>query len=129
VYATPEDLTDYTGKPAPADAQTRLDRAADTIDDALLCAVYDTDAEGNPTAPEIIRALRRATCAQAARWIATGADADGTPPEHRSVRIGSVQLDRAPPTERARSGRDELAPHAATILRRAGLLPGTIATG
>ncbi|MEV6148685.1 hypothetical protein AB0N58_41600, partial [Streptomyces sp. NPDC051992] len=48
VYATPEQLADATGQPAPADAVRLLTRASEDVEDALRTAVYETDATGMP---------------------------------------------------------------------------------
>jgi hypothetical protein len=125
VYATPEQLTAWTGEPAPPDAERLLARASADVDDALLCAVYDTNDAGMPTDPAIVQALADATCAQVEYQLATGDDGTGAAGRWGSVSIGPVSLgDRRDST--AAAGDVDLAPRAHRALRRAGLLPGVI---
>ena len=125
VYATPEQLTAWTGRPAPPGADRLRARASEDIDDALLTAVYYTDATGMPTCPIILQALADATCAQVEYQQATGDDGTGAAGRWGSVSIGPVSLsDRRDSTEGA--GAVDLAPRAHRALRRAGLLPGVV---
>lgn len=124
VYATPDQLAAYTGAPAPADAVRLLTRASEDIDDALSCALYDTDAQGMPTDPEVIQALADATCAVVEYRTATQDDGTGAAGQWDSVSIGPVSL-----SGRRGEGAPDglpLAPRAERTLRRAGLLPGVI---
>jgi hypothetical protein len=125
VYATPADYTDYTRAPAPADIEGDLERASERIDELLLCAVYRVDDDGRPTDPKEREAIVRATCAQAA-WSREVGDKYGVASAFKSVRIGSVQLDRAGSGE---SGPPRYAQDAVSILRTAGLLPGFVIDG
>ncbi|MFE0877313.1 hypothetical protein ACFW4X_21060 [Streptomyces smyrnaeus] len=125
IYATPEQLTAWTGQPAPAGAERLLARASADIDDALLTAVYATDAAGMPTHPDTVQALADATCAQVEYQLAMGDDGTGAAGRWDSVSIGPVSLSgrRQEPTA---SGDVDLAPRASRALKRAGLLPGVI---
>ncbi|MGW3511181.1 hypothetical protein [Streptomyces sp. NPDC000994] len=126
VYATPEDLTAWTGRPAPDDAERMLARASEDVDDALLTAVYRTDEAGMPTNPKIRRALADATCAQVEYQTAAGDDGTGAAGRWGSVSIGPVRLgDRKDGGPQAAGGVD-LAPRAHRALTRAGLLPGVV---
>ncbi|MFI8200034.1 hypothetical protein ACIF6K_26520 [Streptomyces sp. NPDC085942] len=124
VYATPEQLADATGQPAPADAVRLLTRASEDVDDALRTAVYDTDATGMPTDPDVRDALTAATCAQVEYVAAQGGDDTGAAGQWDSVSIGPVSM----------SGRKggpvgsavDIGPRALRTLTRAGLLPGVI---
>ncbi|MFD7647873.1 hypothetical protein ACFV5M_09455 [Streptomyces albidoflavus] len=123
VYATPEQA--WPGGSPPPDAEHLLARASQDVDDALLCAAYDTDSAGMPTDPSVAQALMEATCAQVEYQLATGDDGTGAAGRWGSVSIGPVALsDRrdAP----AAVGDLDLAPRAHRALRRAGLLPGVI---
>lgn len=82
--------------------EAELIRASLKVDDVLLSARYDTDAEGMPTDPAVADALAAATCAQVAYFRDTG-DPSGAG-EYAGV-----------------SG-TRLAPEAVGILRRVGLL-------
>ncbi|MFF8095689.1 hypothetical protein [Streptomyces sp. NPDC016675] len=125
VYATPEQLTAWTGNPAPADAERQLSRASEDVDDALLTACYRTNEQGMPTDPAIVQALADATCAQVEYREESGDDGTGAVGRWGSVSLGPVSLgDRrdatGDPTE------VDLGPRAHRALRRAGLLPGVI---
>ncbi|MDQ0949330.1 hypothetical protein QFZ24_003253 [Streptomyces phaeochromogenes] len=125
VYATPEQLTAWTGQPAPANAERLLLRASEDIDDALRTAVYVTDALGMPTEPAAVTALADAVCAQVEYQVATGDDGTGAAGKWGSVSIGPVSLgDRRDNPQAA--GDVDLAPRAHRALNRAGLLPGVI---
>ncbi|MDT3395589.1 hypothetical protein RKE29_02805 [Streptomyces sp. B1866] len=125
VYATPEQLAAYTGTPAPAGADRLLARASEDVDAALVTAVYDVDADGNPTAAAVAAALAEATCAQVEYQVATGDDGTGAAGQWDAVSVGPVSLSGRKAGVPAASGVD-LAPRAHRALRRAGLLPGVI---
>ncbi|MER6196762.1 hypothetical protein ABT234_05195 [Streptomyces sp. NPDC001586] len=127
VYATPEALAMWMGRPAPDDDAARLlARASEDVDAALLTAVYDVDDDGDPTDPQIVAALAAAACAQAEFWLASGDDGTGAAAQWDSASIGPVALSgRRPGGPSPVSGVD-LAPRAYRALRAAGLLPGVI---
>lgn len=88
VHATPADYAALMGGSA---SPLLLRRASLRIDRALLSAVYNTaDATLGPT---YLKALREATCEQAAYMIAQGWD-DGIAGGYQSATIGSVTLAR-----------------------------------
>ncbi|APD18540.1 hypothetical protein SEA_PICARD_9 [Streptomyces phage Picard] len=125
VYATPDQLAAWTGTPAPADAERLLARASSDVDAALMCAVYDTTADGMPTDPAVVQALADATCAQVEYQLATGDDGTGAAGRWGSVSIGPVSLGDRRDAPQAPGGLD-LAPRAHRALMQAGLLPGVI---
>ncbi|MDF5756656.1 hypothetical protein [Spongiactinospora sp. TRM90649] len=122
VYATASDYTAYTGQSAPSGVDQELARASERIDELLLGAVYPTDEDGRPVEDDVREALMRATCAQAA-WQVTVGDPYGVASAFKSVSIGSVKLDREASTS---TGAQRYAQDALSILRTAGLLPGSI---
>ncbi|WP_405948876.1 hypothetical protein OG588_22495 [Streptomyces prunicolor] len=124
-YATPEQLTAWTGQPAPADAERLLARAGEDIDSALLTAVYPVDDDGDPLDTAIQIALREATCAQVEYQLAAGDDGTGAAGQWDSVSIGPVSLSGRSSRISTATG-VELAPRADRILRRAGLTPGCV---
>lgn len=125
VYATPEQLTAWTGQQAPPDAERLLARASEDIDDALLTAVYRTDDLGMPTDPTVTQALADAACAQVEYQLATGDDGTGAAGRWDAVSIGPVSLSGRQQGPAA-TGDVDLAPRAHRALTRAGLLPGVI---
>ncbi|WP_405195175.1 hypothetical protein [Streptomyces anulatus] len=124
VYATPQQLADATGQPAPADAVRLLTRASEDVEDALRTAVYDTDATGMPTDPDVRDALAAATCAQVEYVTAQGGDDTGAAGQWDSVSIGPVSMSdrKGGPVGSA----VDIGPRALRTLTRAGLLPGVI---
>lgn len=125
IYATPDQLTAWTGDPAPPDADRLLARASEDVEDALRTAVYGTDDAGMPTDPDVVQALADATCAQVEYQQAAGDDGTGAAGRWDSVSIGAVSLSgrQSGPTT---GGDVDLAPRAERALTRAGLLPGVI---
>lgn len=93
VYATTADLARYLGGAPPLGARRLLHRASELVDEALLCAVYDTDAAELPTDPKVAQALARATCAQVRWWGETG-DETGALAQFQSVSMSGVSLSR-----------------------------------
>ncbi|QKN87652.1 head-to-tail adaptor [Streptomyces phage Cumberbatch] len=124
VYATPDQLAEYTGQPAPADASRLLARASEDVEDALTTAIYDTDNAGMPTDPDVISAMADATCAQVEYVTAQGGDDTGAAGQWDSVSIGPVSMSgrRGGPVGAA----VDIGPRALRTLARAGLLPGVI---
>lgn len=125
VYATPEQYTARPGaRPVPPgeDLAALLARASEDVDDALLTAVYEVDAEEMPTDPKVAAALADATCAQVEYVAMQGGDDTGAAGQWDSVSIGPVAMSgrKGGPTGPA----VDLGPRAHRALRRAGLLPG-----
>ncbi|MGW0933320.1 hypothetical protein [Streptomyces sp. NPDC002644] len=124
VYATPDQLAAYTGQPAPADAERLLLRASQDIEAVTVTAVYDTDAVGLPTDPDIAEAMSTAVCAQVEWRAATSDDGTGAVGQWDSVSIGPVSM-----SGRRSGGASDgvgLAPRAEQALRTAGLMPGVV---
>lgn len=121
VYATPADLADWLGQPAPDDAERLLARASRLLDNRLLLtAVYPTTPDGYPSDPQHAEALRDACCALAAWWLQHGDDGTGAGADYTSVTAGSISLTRA--TGSGGMPRDpRVSPEAVEILRGAGL--------
>lgn len=125
IYATPEQLTAWSGKPAPPDADRLLARASEDIDDALTTAVYDTDGMGMPTDPTVVAALSDATVAQVEYQLAAGTDGTGADDRWDSVSLGPVSMSGRRIGAQA-PGTVDLAPRAHRALTRAGLCMGVI---
>ncbi|WP_406412067.1 hypothetical protein OG923_24380 [Streptomyces halstedii] len=125
VYATPEQLSAWTGQEAPADAERLLARASEDVEDAAQTAIYDTDDAGMPTDPAVIAALADAVCAQVEYQQETGDTGTGAAGQWDQVEIGPVKLGGRQARPQA-AGDVDLGPRAHRALRRAGLLPGVI---
>ncbi|GAA4600329.1 hypothetical protein GCM10023194_81360 [Planotetraspora phitsanulokensis] len=125
-YATAADYTDYTGQQVqPEDIERRLARASERVDELLISSVYQVDDAGMPIEPDVIEAMKKATCAQAAWTLAVG-DEYGVASAFEQVSIGSVRL------QRGKSGGGppaRYASDASAILQRAGLIPGYVIDG
>lgn len=74
VYAEPADLMDgWLDEPPTTAVATRAIRyASNLVGKATRCDHYEVDPAGMPTEPDVIEAMRDATCAHAAMWIAAG---------------------------------------------------------
>ncbi|WDZ91147.1 hypothetical protein [Nocardiopsis sp. HUAS JQ3] len=125
-YATVEELVGFLppGEPVPDDAEGLLDQATEDIDGALLTAVYDVDADGMPTAPAVVAALARATCAQAV-WLDESGDRSGAGRQWATASLGGASYGRA---SDGSPGTGDLGPRAARILANAGLLSARVST-
>lgn len=118
-YATVEQLTDYmTPDPVPGDAERLLRDATVEVDRLLLCAVYDTDADGIATDATIKQAIQDATCELARWWDETG-DSTGAAAVYTSASIGGVSLGRG--AQAGGAGSSRIGPHVYSILAAAGL--------
>lgn len=74
IYATPTDLSGWTGVDAPANAVVLLRKASSLVREATAGARYGTDAEGYPVDIGVRAAMRDATCEHAATLAAHGID-------------------------------------------------------
>jgi hypothetical protein len=85
--------------------------------------VYDVDADGMPTDPEVVETLRNATLEQVSWRLDNGED-EGLPIPYGSVAIGSVRLSgpRGGGAGGGGSSGPRLGEQAEQILRAAGLL-------
>ncbi|MEU8950900.1 hypothetical protein [Streptomyces sp. NPDC048489] len=125
VYATSADYILWSGQAAPAAVDRLLAQASRDVEDALLTAYYCTDADGMPTEPDVIEALRDATCAQVEYQQETGDTGTGAAGRWDSVSLGPVSMSGRKDAPAGPQGLD-LAPRADRALRRAGLVPGVI---
>lgn len=123
-YATVQDLRGVNGFSV-GNAQVLLDRASRDVDRAIKSAVYSVDADGLPTDPKIVTALKEATVEQVtynleignANGIAHGLQA-GVP---SGGSAGGVELSRGPSAGGATVDQPWLGAQAEQILRQAGL--------
>ncbi|MBF8186324.1 hypothetical protein ITP53_11300 [Nonomuraea sp. K274] len=128
VYATADDLTDWTGDDPPADADRLLARASRLIDNRLLLtAVYPVDPAGMPTEPEHADALRDAACALVEWWDDHGDDGTGAGGDYTNVSAGGISFSRATGSSGTPSD-PRIAPEAVEILGGAGLLRHGVGT-
>lgn len=132
VYATPADLTDYTGEAAPANAEQLLARASRMLEAQVfrLCWYEADDTTGLPTNTLVSEAFRDAVCAQAEWWDdvgdVTGASAAGW----GHVEIGTVRLGRSLTTTSAQdSPARQIAPGVWDALGNADLTPDVFRLG
>lgn len=130
IYATGAEYATWLGVATPPDGATRLLRGASlAIAGPLATATYDVDADGYPTDPDLLAALRDATCAQADHMTAVG-DTTGTgvTMSIKSGSIGSLSVTRTVTATGAKDGVvPELGAAARRILLGTGLQFGTVA--
>lgn len=74
IYATPADLSAWTGVTAPVNAVQLLRRASGLVRKATASAFYATDTNGLPTDVPTLQAFNDATCAQANFWSVNNID-------------------------------------------------------
>lgn len=131
-YATPQDLVPMwvpeDPDRDPASLERLLRAASLRVATATRLAAYATDTDGNPSDPQVVEALRDATCQQAALWI--GANIDPTVGAlgqdlvvtSQSVPGGSVSYDVGGRSEKIAAAITDLSDESFAILRLAGLL-------
>jgi hypothetical protein len=91
-YATVAQYQNYTGdRLTPTWLVTIYLRrvSQETIDEALIGAVYPTDADSMPTVAEHIDVFMRATCAQVS-WVVANNDIDNVKSQYASTSMGGV---------------------------------------
>lgn len=94
-YATVAELEAYAGI-TPDDAERLLTRASAMLDAGpLYAAVYDVDANGAPTDPVVIAALRDAVCAQVQWWDELGDSVGAAGAGWGAVAIGGLSMSRS----------------------------------
>lgn len=128
--ATPEDLADWTGTTAPANAAQLLRSATTLVLDATEGAHYPVDeATGLSTDTQVLEAMRDATCIQAAAWAAinynplTGGVATSTVKRSKKIGSGSIELAGADAAARAQAAAARsLVPDAIRKLQQNNLL-------
>lgn len=113
------------GEPLPPYPERLLDRASELIDEMLIGAIYETDADGEPTDPADIDTLKKATCAQAQYMAALG-DETGALAQFTSASAGAVSFGRAIGSTGKATAASRYAPQAVTVLRTAGFLPVSV---
>jgi hypothetical protein len=121
-YATHEEFTAFLDPDSPpAHARRLLDTASDQVDELLLNAVYEVDAEGNPVSPKVADALAKATIYQAHYLMTTG-DETGANANVSSMSQGGLSIARSFGANG--SGKTpRYSENAIGALRREGLLP------
>ncbi|MEU6858830.1 hypothetical protein AB0B28_08155 [Glycomyces sp. NPDC046736] len=129
VYATPEEYAEWLaagGTPSapPAGAQRALRAASGRIDELLTTAYYETDADGRPVKADVVEALMEATCAQADYQRAIGDRNSTGAQQFASAKIGTASVTRGQATGGGTKTASPYSAEAASILRRAGLIPG-----
>lgn len=129
VHATTDDLAAEPWLFDPPNAAQLLRAASSLIDRETVTAVYGVNSDtGRARDQRILDALRDATCAQAATWVALGVDPlkGGADPSaavrRKSLGSGTIEYDTATVAAARTQAADSLAPEAAQILASAGLL-------
>lgn len=103
--------------------QTKLYRASEDMDRALIAAVYATDANGRPTDALVVDVLMRATCAQV-QFLLDDNDDSGVKRQYSQTNVAGVQATR---TKAAQSPEmPPLGPRALSILHTNGVIPSAV---
>lgn len=131
VYATSADLTAYCAPdPAPAGVGARqLRDASAQVDEILLTAIYDRDADEQPTDPRVAAAMRDATCAQALHVNLYGDEVE-IREASGPVSLGPLSLGGRQSSGSSGAGASVpvWAPKAVAVLRAEGLIVGPVQT-
>lgn len=135
IYATADDLVPTWLDLAPTNVDAQLRIASGIVRRYTRAALYDVDAAGKPSDPEIVESFTMATCAQVAYWVnaeidPTSAGAGKPEPTIASKNMADRSVSYADPASsvtvaqaRARAAR-ELCDEARQVLSDAGLLNG-----
>lgn len=110
------------GESLPPYPERKLERASELIDEMLIGAIYEVDADGMPTDPADIDTLRKACCAQA-QYTADLGDETGAAGQFVSASAGAVSFSRQIGQSSKSAAQARYAPGAVSILRTAGFLP------
>ncbi|MFC9514388.1 hypothetical protein ACFTSD_01515 [Nocardiaceae bacterium NPDC056970] len=127
VFATEDQLAEWSGQPVPSKARVLLREASILVRNACKADVFDTLPNGMPADDDKRIAMQEATCSQAVVWAATGVDptagAGGLAREVVSSSIdgASVSYNTANTDSAKATSIDSLCPSAHQILRIAGL--------
>lgn len=124
-YAKSTDLADHMAE-VPEDAEKLIGRASALVGHATRGDWYDVTPAGYPTDPEVIDAMRDATCLQVAAWVAGGVDpmnpAGGVQTVSSTSMDGaSMSFDTTVQVEATRLLMSTLCVEAVQVLRAAGL--------
>jgi hypothetical protein len=120
-YATVGEFTAFLDPdPVPANAQRLLDRASTKLDQLLMGAVYETDADGLPLDPALAAVFREAVCIQA-QYIDSLGDETGAMANVSQMSLGNQQIVRA--ISVVGSGTPRVPPDLVALLQTKGLWP------
>ena len=122
VYASLAQYRAWSGDVVTPDALVNpaLQRASETIDNALIGAVYHVNPNGMPADAMVLDSVMRACCAQVQYDLGDN-DPTGLKRQFQSVKVGGVTTARARGTTALIF--PPLAPRAAQILHTSGVLP------
>lgn len=128
VYATPTEVEDFTGYPAPDNATALIRNASAMVRDITRLARYDTLPNGLPEDDDLRDAMKEAVCAQVESWTAAGINPVGGV-AGREVAIasqsadgGSVTYANLPTADEIAKATKTLCALSVTILKDAGLI-------
>lgn len=140
IHADKDALKNWMDAEPPSNALLMLRSASILVTRATLTACYDVNASGHATDPDVVEALRDATCSQVALWIAASVDPTAgaaqpaaTPVSSKSIGSGSISYDTSGSasvtamTARATAA-TKLSQEPLLILSEAGLLSATVGT-
>ncbi|WP_063023826.1 hypothetical protein [Nocardia niwae] len=128
-YAVPDDLMDgwLAEEPDAAEAERDIRYASILVRKATRLDIYEVDPAGLPTEPDVIEAMRDATCAQVAEWQEAGINpAAGSVGRVVAIKSesadgGSVTYADGPSAAEIKASLSQLCSAGLDILRNAGL--------
>lgn len=133
IYATSEDLSEWTSSAAPSNAVQLLRSASALIESSTKLARYRTTPAGLPVDEPIATAFTQAVCAQAAFWATHKVDPSlgtaGIATAVASKSLGGASVSYLVDSKTASAKAQELlslCPDAYFVLEQAGLLHGFV---
>lgn len=135
-FATVAELYAFQGipLPEPLSEQVRVDRealledATDSIKGYLRFSMYPTKLDGTPLRDDHVRAIMRATCAQAVYFDGNPSARTETIAQYDSISAGSLTLSRRSGGADATATTDPRSGRAIQILTAAGLFTPRVST-
>lgn len=128
IYANPTDLETWTGQTVdPGEVTPLLRHASILVHRVVRNDIYDTDPSGKPSDPDLLEAMREATCAQAEVWMQLGIQPAGglaaMEPQITATSVdgASVSYDSGTSVRAKIRAAEALCPAAYIILRDVGL--------
>ncbi|MBY4571247.1 hypothetical protein ACN95_14600 [Gordonia sihwensis] len=129
IYATAADIETWLGETPDADKPIArmLRQASIMVGRACRNDLYDVDSAGKPTDPDLLEAMRDATCAQVEVWLSLGIDPAGglaaMEPQITSTSVdgGSVSYDAGTSVRAKIRAAEALSPTSYSLLTAVGL--------
>lgn len=132
LYASEAQLTAWMGVEPEVVVTPYLRKASGLVHTACINDLYDVDATGKPSDPDLAEAMQDAVCAQAEMWIeaginpVAGAGGQEARPTVSAIDGASVSFDTYLTAEAFAKAIENLSDDAFAILRAAGLASAAV---